>query len=310
MSPVCECQDTKKVFSCEILVINVPFLKMCIRSLDSSTLPSASMTPGRVSRAADWAGELTAATFLCRRTADCWLSGVLLSSAAGFSLESIRACRTRNPGVHRWRRARSSTEPQQTNCQPPILDPKQHASPSESTRKGFLSKQRRILKDPWGSPNLLSEFQKNISSFVDSHSAARESYDCTLRSRSGPHSRWRPDSKCTLDFCANVSPHLVVLFTNTNHQLSSFSLTSNPNCHVAVSCCLSVFGVMQFRSWNWRNHRIGGTCYIKHSLVIENLIAFMMAPHSPNYTCESRGTRCPLDNSELGMWTLEKRNLQ
>lgn len=55
-----------------VVFCHVPFLKMCIRSLHASTLPSASMTPGRVSRAAARAGELTAATLLCGRTSAGW----------------------------------------------------------------------------------------------------------------------------------------------------------------------------------------------------------------------------------------------
>lgn len=41
---------------------------MCILSLDSSTLPSSSMTPGKVRRVPDTAGTLTAATRLWKRT--------------------------------------------------------------------------------------------------------------------------------------------------------------------------------------------------------------------------------------------------
>lgn len=58
---------------------------MCILSLDSSTLPSESMTPGKVSREADRAGELTEATLLLlrQRTSGTRLPG-LRSSAAGW----------------------------------------------------------------------------------------------------------------------------------------------------------------------------------------------------------------------------------
>lgn len=46
----------------------LPFLKICILSLDSSTLPSSSMTPGKASRVPAPAGKLTAATLLWMAT--------------------------------------------------------------------------------------------------------------------------------------------------------------------------------------------------------------------------------------------------
>lgn len=68
-----------------------PFLQMCILSLDSSTLPSASMTPGMARRAADRAGQLTAATLL--------RMGALGSSCGGTRRVSLcpAVCRTVPP---------------------------------------------------------------------------------------------------------------------------------------------------------------------------------------------------------------------
>lgn len=60
----------------------LPFLKICILSLDSSTLPSASMIPGKVRRAPGSAGELTAATLLWTPTTGWWLTGKPVSSTA------------------------------------------------------------------------------------------------------------------------------------------------------------------------------------------------------------------------------------
>lgn len=63
---------------------------MCILSLDSSTLPSASMTPGKVSREADRAGALTAATLLRERTSACcrlMLPGSSPTDCSGFPLK-------------------------------------------------------------------------------------------------------------------------------------------------------------------------------------------------------------------------------
>ena len=48
------------------VIFHLPFLKMCIRSLDSSTLPSASITPGNRSGVVVGAGVVTDPTV--RRT--------------------------------------------------------------------------------------------------------------------------------------------------------------------------------------------------------------------------------------------------
>lgn len=72
---------------------------MCILSLDSSTLPSASMTPGKVSREADRAGALTAATLLRGGISACcrlMLPGSSLTVSGVFPLEcksSMHVCR-------------------------------------------------------------------------------------------------------------------------------------------------------------------------------------------------------------------------
>ena len=92
---------------------------MCILSLDSSTLPSASITPGKVRRAAATAGEHTAATLLWKRTSDrCPPADFASSPAARRVLpvlgSSICASRGDAHPAHRWRRA--STELQQTHC--------------------------------------------------------------------------------------------------------------------------------------------------------------------------------------------------
>lgn len=65
----------------------LPFLKMCILSLDSSTLPSSSMTPGKVRRVPDTAGTLTAATRLWKRT-----SGRCRPPSEAASGSSISVC--------------------------------------------------------------------------------------------------------------------------------------------------------------------------------------------------------------------------
>lgn len=98
---------------------------MCILSLDSSTLPSASMTPGKVRRAPGRAGELTAATLCWKRTSVRWLSGELDSSPAvcrGLPLSSILCLQCHN--TPRWRRAsltrrRHRAPPRKQNCHPP-----------------------------------------------------------------------------------------------------------------------------------------------------------------------------------------------
>lgn len=65
----------------------LPFLKICILSLDSSTLPSSSMTPGKVSRVPATAGKLTAATLLWVAT-----SGRCREPSAAACETSISVC--------------------------------------------------------------------------------------------------------------------------------------------------------------------------------------------------------------------------
>lgn len=93
---------------------------MCILSLDSSTLPSASMTPGKVRRAPGRAGELSAAILLWRQTPARRLSGELASSSAicrALPPPSIlRACSftlRAGEGDLLWRAA--TTEPRRAN---------------------------------------------------------------------------------------------------------------------------------------------------------------------------------------------------
>lgn len=92
---------------------------MCILSLDSSTLPSASITPGKVRRAAATAGEHTAATLLWKLQSDrCPPADFASSPAARCGLPVLRSsicvCSSDAHTAHRWRRA--STELQQTDC--------------------------------------------------------------------------------------------------------------------------------------------------------------------------------------------------
>lgn len=73
----------KRNQSClRLIFIPLPFLKMCILSRDSSTLPSASMTPGKARRAPGRAGELSAAILPRRQTSVRRVHGELASSSA------------------------------------------------------------------------------------------------------------------------------------------------------------------------------------------------------------------------------------
>lgn len=104
----------------------IPFLKMCILSLDSSTLPSASMTPGRLRRAADTSGELTAATPVRRRTSGGEVSRRLAVCPAvcrdGLPLSSI----ARGPRCCAQVKKRSVSEPSpatRADCHLPARPP-------------------------------------------------------------------------------------------------------------------------------------------------------------------------------------------
>lgn len=84
---------------------------MCILSLDSSTLPSASMTPGKASRAAGWSGEPAAAS----------TTAVQRQSSAGwtFSREPAVSCDSlRSPPSSMLCRPRKSAATS-TNCHSP-----------------------------------------------------------------------------------------------------------------------------------------------------------------------------------------------
>lgn len=104
----------------------IPFLKMCILSLDSSTLPSASMTPGRLRRAAGTSGELTAATPVPRRTSGGEVSRRLAVCPAvcrdRLPLSSI----ARGPRCRAQVKKRSVSEPSpatRADCHPPARPP-------------------------------------------------------------------------------------------------------------------------------------------------------------------------------------------
>lgn len=95
-----------------------PFLQMCILSLDSSTLPSASMTPGMARRAADRAGQLTAATLL--------RMGALGSSCGGTRRVSLcpAVCRTVPPSRSSMRSPRKQVRKKGNHL---LIHPKQRS---------------------------------------------------------------------------------------------------------------------------------------------------------------------------------------
>lgn len=100
----------------------IPFLKMYILSLDSSTLPSASMTPGRLRWAAGTSGELTAATPVRRRTSGGEVSRRLAVCRDGLPLSSI----ARGPRCRAQVKKRSVSEPSpatRADCHPPARPP-------------------------------------------------------------------------------------------------------------------------------------------------------------------------------------------
>lgn len=82
----------------------LPFLKTCALSLDSSTLPSASMTPGKGSRAVARAGQLTGATALWGWTSF-WSCPAVCPEPTSV-IWSIRAHVSRSHNVGRYRGAR------------------------------------------------------------------------------------------------------------------------------------------------------------------------------------------------------------
>lgn len=159
----------------------LPFLKICILSLDSSTLPSSSMTPGKVRRVPGTAGKLTAATLLWKPTWD----RCRYPSAAACET-SISVCGT-DPRTGEeellWRAA--ATRPcAQTNCHPSRdrCVPSPLRPVTENNRKWFLL--TGIIR-----PTQQKTLMRTFSSSANSHSTIKESCDSTLRSESGPHSR-------------------------------------------------------------------------------------------------------------------------
>lgn len=178
---------------------------MCILSLDSSTLPSASMTPGKVRRAPGRAGELSAAILLWRQTPARRLSGELASSSAicrALPPPSIlRACSftlRAGEGDLLWRAA--TTEPRRAN---------KRSSFDRLLLPWIQSSHDRLPPASWTHSrpqNFFGKFQRGVASPMDSRSAFWESYDCTLRFAFGPHTRWSPTQVTSSQFgCAMVS---------------------------------------------------------------------------------------------------------
>lgn len=179
--------------ACVCEVDSIPFLKMCILSLDSSTLPSASMTPGRLRRAAGTSGELTAATPVRRRTSGGEVFRRLAVCPAvcrdGLPPSSI----ARGPRCRAQVKKRSVSEPSpatQAGCHPParpaiqqlpilLCEPDPHVRPTvEQIRITALF--RGVLSAPF--PTLSASW-----------CAICQSYDPTLGSASGLPTRWRAE---------------------------------------------------------------------------------------------------------------------
>lgn len=141
----------------------IPFLKMCILSLDSSTLPSASMTPGRLRRAAGTSGELTAATLVRRRTSGGEVSRRLAVCPAvcrdGLPLSSIARCAVSRTGEEEERlraesRHTSGLSSSCTATDPTASHPALRAGVSRSSNRGgdqdrgtFQGRSQRAVPD-------------------------------------------------------------------------------------------------------------------------------------------------------------------
>lgn len=153
-----------------------PFLKICILSLDSSTLPSSSMTPGKVSRVPATAGKLTAATLLWMAT-----SGRCREPSASACETSI-SVRGTDPRTGEeellWRAA--ATRP----CAQTVILLQTAASqlPSDpwlkATENGFFQ-QGWSVRHSEKKKNFNGKFCETFSSLKTSHSAIEESCDST-----------------------------------------------------------------------------------------------------------------------------------
>lgn len=171
----------------------IPFLKMCILSLDSSTLPSASMTPGNASRAVGISGEhhsVSTAAVLGRSWGGWALSRQPAVSCDALHSSSFMLCLPRKNVV--WDEQCLWTEPRHTNKQKSFstqtVEPGvSHPALRTGASLGLTNEREEGEEGVEGWGNLNGTFCLDLPGYVQ-HSPDQicQSYDWIIRVRTRP----------------------------------------------------------------------------------------------------------------------------